>query len=226
MVRIDTYFIGSRVVPCGRRDGRTDRYYELIVGLSILRMHLTKLHSSHRVYLGVIYVSVKIQQLLSVYTLWLVLITECRLMNFYRRFERSQCQEHSSTAAWPWRWVQYDPRNVCTHLPVNDNPYMVVPVEGKEDTPKLWAGDGTVTSAEKSRDPTRTLSQQWLTVSYGNGEAMWQEWTSRERHTLRECGTKEKTKGELGDRDPMGRHVQESSRRTLVTSSQNIERIE
>jgi len=83
-----------------------------------------------------------------------------------------------------------------------------------------------VTNAEKNRGLTRTLPQHWLIVLYGNGEAMWQEWTSTERHTLRECGTKEWTKEELGDRDPTGRQVQKRSRRTLVTSSQNMERIE
>jgi len=37
----------------GGTDGQTD-ITKLIVSLSILRMHLTKLHSSHRVHLGVI----------------------------------------------------------------------------------------------------------------------------------------------------------------------------
>jgi len=63
-------------------------------------------------------------------------------MNFYRRFESSYWQEQSSAAAWPWTWVQDDPWNVCTHLPVNGNPYIVIPIEGNEDTPTLWADDG------------------------------------------------------------------------------------
>ena len=59
-----------------RADGRTDRHYEANGRFINFANVPTKLHSSHRVHLGVIYGSVKKQQLLSVYTLWLVLITE------------------------------------------------------------------------------------------------------------------------------------------------------
>jgi hypothetical protein len=72
-------------VPWGRRDGRTDRHYEArrrFINFANAPNKTTFLLQSY------IWFCQK-QQLIYVHILWLVLQTECRLMNCYRRFESS-----------------------------------------------------------------------------------------------------------------------------------------
>ena len=94
--------------------------------------------------------------------------------------------------------------------------------EGTEDALNLLAEGGTENGAWRDRVTNaeiwnRNNKKNMVLVAYS---LKW-KWGGHvaEGHKLHQCGTSEQAKVYLATEDLTGRHVQESSRRTMVTSS-------
>jgi hypothetical protein len=169
-----------------RREGGTDRQTvttKLIVGLSILRMHLTELRSTFlpqsafRCYIWFCHKTttfvcihslagscnrISIVELLPVFRKVLVSRTIfCSCLALKMSAARSlECLCPFTSQRQPIHGCSLRRKRRYSEL-----------VSGR------WNGEhccmvDRVTNAEISRDPIRTRSQQWLTVSHGNGEAV------------------------------------------------------